>query len=83
MIRQLCNTLVFLFLAAGCSSSLAPLKTVEKVDLPRFMGDWHVIATIPSFIEKGATTGLSPIGSIKTALSPQHLPFGKAGSTAR
>jgi len=42
-------------LPAGCSSvSHPPLRTVERVDLPRFMGDWYVIASIPTFIEKGA-----------------------------
>jgi apolipoprotein D and lipocalin family protein len=39
----------------GCqSTTLPPLKTVPQVDLPRFMGDWYVIANIPTFIEKGA-----------------------------
>jgi len=38
----------------GCKASLPPLQTVEYVDLPRFMGDWYVIANIPTFIEKGA-----------------------------
>ena len=33
---------------------VAPLRTVSWVDLPRFMGDWYVIASIPTFIEKGA-----------------------------
>ena len=31
-----------------------PLRTVAKVDLARFMGDWYVLASIPTFIEKGA-----------------------------
>jgi apolipoprotein D and lipocalin family protein len=31
-----------------------PLATVEQVDLARFMGDWYVIANIPTFIERGA-----------------------------
>jgi apolipoprotein D and lipocalin family protein len=31
-----------------------PLKLAQKVDLKRFMGDWYVIANIPTFIEKGA-----------------------------
>ena len=35
-------------------SSVEPLKTVDKVDLERFMGDWYVIANIPTSIEKGA-----------------------------
>ena len=43
------------FTLIGCqSATLPPLKTVANVDLPRFMGDWYVIANIPTFIEKGA-----------------------------
>lgn len=30
------------------------METVAHVDLKRFMGDWYVIANIPTFIEKGA-----------------------------
>jgi len=44
-------------LLSACQSApvvLPPLKTVAKVDLQRFMGDWYVIASIPTFIEKGA-----------------------------
>lgn len=37
----------------GCSSH-APIKTARAVDIERFMGDWYVIANIPTFIEKGA-----------------------------
>jgi apolipoprotein D and lipocalin family protein len=39
---------------AGCQASLPPLETVEQVDLQRFMGDWYVIANIPTIIERGA-----------------------------
>ena len=40
---------------AGCQTvSHPPIVTVAKVDLARFMGDWYVIANIPTFIEKGA-----------------------------
>jgi len=40
----------------GCASAPtpAPIKTVEYVDLQSFMGDWYVVANIPTFIEKGA-----------------------------
>jgi len=41
-------------LLAGCQASLPPLETVQRVDLERFMGDWYVIANIPTFIEDGA-----------------------------
>ena len=56
--------------AAACSSQ-PPIKTVEYVDLERFMGDWYVIANIPTFVEKGAhnaveTYELNPDGTIKT-----------------
>ena len=34
------------------------MKTVEFVDLERFMGDWYVIANIPTFIEKKATNAI-------------------------
>lgn len=37
----------------ACASE-QPLATVDYVDLDRFMGDWYVIANIPTFVEKGA-----------------------------
>jgi apolipoprotein D and lipocalin family protein len=40
------------FCMAGCSTGRPPLKTVSHVDLPRYMGDWRVIANIPYFAEK-------------------------------
>jgi len=40
---------------AGCSSvPRPPVPLAQDVDLERFMGDWYVIACIPTFIEKGA-----------------------------
>ena len=30
------------------------METVDYVDLERFMGDWYVIANIPTFLEKDA-----------------------------
>ncbi|WP_251359700.1 lipocalin family protein [Kangiella sp. TOML190] len=41
------------FLLSACSN-LPPIRTEAQVDLNRFMGDWYVIANIPTFIEKGA-----------------------------
>jgi apolipoprotein D and lipocalin family protein len=49
----LCRAAALLMLS-GCQSAAAPLATVPQVDLARFMGDWHVIACIPTLIEKGA-----------------------------
>lgn len=39
---------------SGCSGNVKPIATVPQVDLNRFMGDWYVIANIPTFLEKGA-----------------------------
>jgi apolipoprotein D and lipocalin family protein len=33
---------------------MKPIETVDYVDLNRFMGDWYVIASIPTFIETDA-----------------------------
>lgn len=54
----------------ACASE-PPLETVEYVDLERFMGDWYVIANIPTFLEKGAhnaveTYRLDDDGTIET-----------------
>lgn len=43
-----------LTLVLSSCSSPAPIRTESSVDLDRFMGDWYVIANIPSFIETNA-----------------------------
>lgn len=48
-----CLTLPLLF---ACSS--APMATVPRVELPRFMGDWYVIAAIPASQERDAYNGV-------------------------
>jgi len=55
-------------------SSLQPMPVVDYVDLERFMGDWYVIATIPTFLEKDAynpveTYQMSSDGSIATTFT--------------
>jgi apolipoprotein D and lipocalin family protein len=51
-----CALLTCLAFLAGCQTTPTrpPLQPVAQVDLQRFMGDWYVIAHIPTFIEKGA-----------------------------
>jgi apolipoprotein D and lipocalin family protein len=43
-----------LALAVTACAAPAPMPTVAQVDLERFMGDWYVIANIPTRIERGA-----------------------------
>ena len=47
-------TLLALLAALTGCGSVTPIQTVEQVDLQRFMGDWYVIANIPTPFEKGA-----------------------------
>ena len=68
--------LLTLVAVAGCASApeMKPVTLVPKVDLPRFMGDWYVIANIPTFLEKGAHNAkdsytLAPDGTIPTTFS--------------
>ncbi|QJR13735.1 lipocalin family protein [Usitatibacter palustris] len=63
-----------LLLSACQSAPLAPIATVAQVDLPRFMGDWYVIASIPTFIERDAFNAiesyrLASDGSIETTFT--------------
>ncbi|MFM9426615.1 apolipoprotein D and lipocalin family protein [Variovorax sp. GrIS 2.14] len=65
-------------LLAACATSpsagRSPVALAPKVDLPRFMGDWYVIANIPTFLEKGAHNAkdsyrLDADGTIPTTFS--------------
>jgi apolipoprotein D and lipocalin family protein len=62
-------------LAAGCERSpRAPLPLAGPVDLARFMGDWYVIASTPTFIDKTAHNAVESYrldrdGSIETTFT--------------
>ncbi|MDG2524180.1 lipocalin family protein [Stenotrophomonas sp. HITSZ_GD] len=59
----------------GCSShDVRPLPRPPSVDVPRFMGDWYVIAHIPSWPEREAFDAvesyrLRPDGRIQTTFT--------------
>lgn len=43
------------FMTVGCAvQQEQDMETVTHVNLERFMGEWYIIANIPTFIEKGA-----------------------------
>ena len=67
-------TMGLLALLGGCRSSLPPISLEKDVDIPRFMGDWYVIANIPTSIERGAHNAvesyrLDTDGSIATTFT--------------
>ena len=64
---------VLVFSLSACSN-MEQLQVVDDVDVERFMGDWYVIANIPTSIEKGAhnaieTYRLDDDGSIATTFT--------------
>jgi apolipoprotein D and lipocalin family protein len=67
--------LVAVLLLTGCQSvQHPPLALAPSVDLARFMGDWYVIANIPTFIEEGAHNAvesyrLAADGTIETTFT--------------
>ena len=84
---RLFGILTLFLSAASCQpsddSSAQTMKTVPYVDIERFMGDWYVIANIPTFIEKRSTNAiesyyLNKKGEIETTFTfYQDDPSGK------
>ena len=65
--------LVIVFMLAACTTG-PPIHTVYSVDIEKFMGDWYVIASIPTSIEKQAYNAvesydLAEDGTIETTFS--------------
>ena len=48
-----CGLLMAMLALSGCATPQPPLRTVPRVDLNRYLGNWYVIANIPYFLEKG------------------------------
>lgn len=46
--------MMFMFSLSACTARPQPLETVAFVDIDRFMGEWYVIAHIPTFMEDEA-----------------------------
>lgn len=70
----------FIFLNACSGMNAKPITTVDYVDLNKFMGDWYVIANIPTFIEENAfnaieTYAMNDDGSIATTFTFQEGSF--------
>lgn len=74
----------------GCAST-PQVTPAPTVDLPRYMGDWHVIANIPYFAEKDCynsleTYRLTPDGKVDTVFTARKGGFDgkllKAGNVA-
>jgi apolipoprotein D and lipocalin family protein len=67
---------------------MKPISPVPEVVLPRFMGDWYVIAHIPSFVERNAYDAvesyeLRPDGRIQTTFRYRNKSFDAPLKTMR
>ncbi len=74
--RPLLVALSMTLVSAGCATlpEQGEIRTENNVDLERFMGDWYVIATIPTAVEKNIynareTYRLDDDGTIATTFS--------------
>lgn len=61
---------------AGCATQ-TPITPVAHVDISRYMGDWYVIASIPTYPERDAyhaveSYALGPKGRVKTTFTYRH-----------
>ena len=84
-----------LFVALGVTALFAfnangktPIPPVANVDLPRFMGDWYVIANIPTFVERESydaveTYALRKDGKIQTTFRQRKGSFDAPIDTMR
>lgn len=74
-VLALCTSLL-----AGCASqNLPPIATVPQVDLKRFMGDWYVIACIPTAIETEAYNAVESYRLQKDGAIDTVFTFRKGG----
>lgn len=75
--------LLILLMAYGCThQSGQNMQPVPFVDIEKFMGDWYVIANIPTFAERGALDpvekySLNPDGTVKTTFVFKDRKSGK------
>ncbi len=71
-------TVVALLLVSACATK-PPMPTVESVDLNKFMGDWYVIANIPTFIERDAYNAVESYALDEDGNIPTTFTFNKGG----
>jgi apolipoprotein D and lipocalin family protein len=65
---------LYMSLLSCSTTSSVPVATTKHVDIPRFMGDWYVVATIPTWIEQEVQNprehySLNANGSIATTFN--------------
>jgi apolipoprotein D and lipocalin family protein len=70
---------LFLILSVWGCQTMTPIHTVGSVDLKRFMGDWYVIASIPTFIETDAYNAVESYKLAEDGTIETTFRFNKGG----
>ncbi len=70
--------ITLLLFSFGCQT-LPPIETVDHVDLNRFMGDWYVIAVIPTVFEKEVYNGIESYRLAEDGTVETTFTFNKGG----
>ncbi len=77
-------SLAFVALLGGCASTppdgMQPVALVPHVDLQRYMGDWYVIASIPTFLETEAFNAKESYRLDADGSVPTHFSFNKGAA---
>jgi apolipoprotein D and lipocalin family protein len=87
-VRRWTAALCLLGLCGCAHKAMSPITPVAEVNLSRFMGDWYVIAHIPSFIERNAydaveSYAMRPDGRIQTTFRYRNKSFNAPLKTMR
>ncbi|MEZ5472072.1 MAG: lipocalin family protein [Marinicella sp.] len=72
--------IIFLILMQSCRQG-PPIRMAKTVDIDRFMGDWYVIANIPTFIEKGAHNAIESYSRTAKNVIDTRFTFNKNSFT--
>ena len=69
---------ILLMMSCGCEN-MKPIHTVKSVYLKRFMGNWYLIASIPTFIEADAYNAIESYKLAEDGTIETTLRFNKGG----
>jgi apolipoprotein D and lipocalin family protein len=76
----ICILLLGPLMLSGCNEEGGePMNTVAYVDLERFMGDWYVVANIPTFLEVGAHNAVETYRMNADGTIATRFTFNKGG----
>ncbi len=80
-IISICVIIVISLFAFQSCRQGPPIRMAQQVNLDSFMGDWYVIANIPTFIEKGAHNAIESYSRRESDIIDTTFSFNKDSFT--